>query len=139
MLTNTNAKKLLSDYLFLSLTLDRIKVELRSIEFTNEIELKTPYNIWLENCEYIGRTQRRQIINLLSTHEYDVVLLKQNDVFSSYLFNFNGHNEQRDYFNPVLEQKINLAFLEIKETSITYKGCFHSPKALNTISNAAFC
>ncbi|MGY0692832.1 hypothetical protein ACW2QC_08585 [Virgibacillus sp. FSP13] len=94
-----------SRFLFLSMAIIVIQQDVQHIQI-GAFKIKEPYLKLLEKMTTEATNERRKLRNEMTKKNITIVTLNHNDSFSSYLFVCQGHEEQRNYFNPAIRKKV---------------------------------
>ncbi|MDY0407841.1 hypothetical protein ACFFIS_07740 [Virgibacillus soli] len=103
---------LASRFLFLSMAIVVLKQDLLLIQKGN-FKIKQPYLNLIEQMITLALTERRQLRKQMEDLQLKVILLNKNDSVSSYLFICRGREEQRNYFNPAIRNKVEALLQEL--------------------------
>lgn len=101
-----------SRFLFLSMAITGIKQDIEHIQ-AGAFKIKEPYVELLENMASEATNERRELQKFMKHKHIKVTAGNRNDTFSSFLFLCRGREEMRNYFNPVIRNKVEAIIQEL--------------------------
>lgn len=109
---NKQELQIASRFLFLSMTIIVLRQDINHIQ-NGSFKIKDPYITLLEHMLTIALNERKNLRKQMKERQMQVLLTRQNDAFSSYLFICQGKEEERHYFNPVIRKKVEYIIQEL--------------------------
>lgn len=97
--------KLASRFLFLSMAIVVIEQDIEYVQ-TGHFKIKEPYLDLLQKMIFEAKNERRQLRKMMYDRELKVIQLRKNDLFTSFLFICRNQEEERNYFNPAIRNKV---------------------------------
>ena len=101
-----------SRYLFLSMAIIIVEKDIRLVE-EGPFKIKEPYLELLRKMEHRARLERRDLRRKMRDQQIEVIVLKKDKSFSTYLFMARGYEEERRYFNPAIRKKVEQILYEL--------------------------
>ncbi|UJL47591.1 hypothetical protein KFZ58_06915 [Virgibacillus sp. NKC19-16] len=101
-----------SRFLFLSMAITVIKQDIEHVQ-KGAFKIKEPYVELLENMASEATNERRELQKIMKNKNIKVVAGNRNESFSSFLFLCRGREEIRNYFNPVIRNKVEAIIQEL--------------------------
>ncbi|ENH95647.1 hypothetical protein J416_14987 [Gracilibacillus halophilus YIM-C55.5] len=103
---NEHEWKIASRFLFLSMALRVIKLDLHQLSQSTPFKINEPYINLLKKMEANATEERKHLRKQMREEQLQVLLDEKNESFTSYLFVCKGKEEKRNYFNPAIRQKV---------------------------------
>ncbi|WP_373895663.1 hypothetical protein [Virgibacillus sp. CBA3643] len=101
-----------SRFLFLSMAITVINQDVEHIQ-AGAFKIKEPYVELLENMVSEATNERRELQKIMKHKHIKVTAGNRNESFSSFLFLCKGREEIRNYFNPVIRNKVEAIIHEL--------------------------
>lgn len=92
-----------------------------------QLKLTEPYIQFLTDVQKQIQNDLRQIKQIMRVRNLKAVEEGRDEVFSQYLFIYNGYEEKRNYFNPKIRHNVEML---MKQYFLKKDGEFFSPKTL---------
>lgn len=102
---NSDDLELATGYLFLSMAIVVINQDLKHVR-EGPFKIKEPYVEILGKMLAQATAERRILRRKMEARKVQVILLKKDDLFSTFLFVSNRREEKRNYFNPVIKKYV---------------------------------
>lgn len=78
----------------------------RSILEASSLKLPNPYLTLIEETMKAVQRDLKKVRDYMREHQMKVEKLRSDDTFTSYLFLFRGYEEEHNYFNPRIRNKV---------------------------------
>lgn len=116
---NDEELQLASRFLFLSMAIVVIKQDIHYIQ-QGPFKIKEPYLDLLMKMNSIAINERKKLRMLMKGKNIKVIQLNKNEMFTSFLFLCQGHEEKRNYFNPVIRKKVEKIIQELIKKGLDF-------------------
>ncbi|WLR51510.1 hypothetical protein LC040_00980 [Bacillus tianshenii] len=123
-----NDRKALELSIFLPMVLTVLTKDLNALKQV-PFKLNEPYVELIEETQKHIQNDLRKVKQLMKIRNLKAFKEGQDDVFSQYLFIYNGYEEKRNYFNPKIRHNVELL---MKQYFLKKDGEFFSEKQLFT-------
>lgn len=108
--------QLASRFLFLSMAIIVIEQDIQLVK-EGVFKIKRPYLALLESMMTRATNERKKLRKKMKEKRIQIVTHHKNESFTSYLFICQGKEEERNYFNPVIQKKVEEIILELLQTT----------------------
>lgn len=108
-----------SRFLFLSMARVVIQLDIENIE-QGPFKIKTPYLLLLRKMVSKATNERRHLHKLIKDKGIQVIMQHKNETFATVLFLCKGKEEQKKYFNPVIQKKVEGIISDLIQTSLDH-------------------
>lgn len=100
-----NDRDILEQAIYLPMVLTILERDLQLIE-KSAFKLKGPYLDLVEETLKVIQTNLADVKRYMKQNKMKVEKLKQDEAFTMYLFLYQGYEEQHNYFNPRIRNKV---------------------------------
>ena len=98
-------RDILEQDIYLPMILTVLERDMQVIE-KSLLKLKKPYLELVEETIKVVQREFSEVKRYMNQHSLKVDKLKQDDAFTMYLFLYKGYEEQHNYFNPRIRNKV---------------------------------
>ncbi|OEH92424.1 hypothetical protein [Bacillus solimangrovi] len=98
-------RRTLELYIFLPMALTILSKDILIIKDA-PFKLPVPYIQLVEETEKAIHNDLRKVKHMMKVRNLTVIQEGRDEVFSQYLFIYNGYEEKRNYFNPKIRQNV---------------------------------
>lgn len=101
-----------SRFLFLSMAIIVLEQDMKHVH-TGEFKIKEPYLDLLRQMIIEAKSERKQLRKKMHDQDLKVVRLHKDKLFTSFLFICQNREEERNYFNPAIRNKVKQIIYEL--------------------------
>lgn len=100
-----NERDIIEQAIYLPMLLTVLQRDLLAVD-NSGFKLKKPYQRLIENAMLTVQKELAEVKRYMQQNKIKVKKVKSDDIFTMYVFLYKGYEEQHNYFNPRLRNRV---------------------------------